>query len=235
MTALVSLHAFAPSPGLLRQAAAVRPALQPGQMVVHKGSFVEQRIALKDAFILLRGARAAANKKFVPKTTNADVLKVIRYWTDAVEGFGKKKGASQSGRDRWFEKARAYLSNIISKKDGAEFSANEEFWQGELARVAIWLDSLSAVPSRYKMAIESISESASERKDDVVDAAKTVASGVVDVASNVADGVGTVLAAPLKGFARSLGVTPTNAALALAAVGGIGYLTLRSRKKRKTT
>ena len=202
-------------------------------MVVLKGSFPDQRRAIRDAFIDLRGFRIGRDHQPYPKTTNADVKAIIGNWSDAVRRFGRSSD-DKSARDRWTAISKAYLQDIATKPPNEEFGENKRFWQSELFRVSIWLNSFGAIPSEGQMFKESVIESI----DELPSTLGSVAGAVGDVLSDVASGAGSVLAAPIKSFARGLGITPVNATIALAAVGGVGYAVMRSRKisrKKGTT
>jgi len=206
----------APRPALLRQAGPVRTP------VIRKGSFVEQRIAIKDALGRVRGRRLAANKKTVPTSTVGDVIDVAEAWSKAISRFGNKSGdKDKSTRARFARFVRDSVRPSLSLGRSAGFPAklNEQFWQRELSRVAIWLDGLSAVVPPWRLALDSVVEAIKEAPALTGD--KIVALG---------EAAGAAVAAPVKGLASAFGITPRNVLFGLAVVGA-GVVLFRKVKR----
>lgn len=185
----------------LRNAGADKPArrapqIKRGVVNVEKPNFIDQRLEMKRAYEELRGFDIGGNSKKVPRTTNADVAQVIRYWSTSVVQFGATRtNHDEPAAQQWWAAVKRAGEHMAGKDPNDTYVDNEAFWQRDLARVAIWLNSLGAVPTKASLAWSAFTEAAVE--------APGVVAGTV---ASVGKKAGEVAVAPIKGAAEAMGI-----------------------------
>lgn len=124
---------------------------------------VGRRLELLKAFAASRGTMVGANRKAVPRTTGQDVRGLVEYWTRELESNPPPPlDKSLSSRGEWARAAKSALELAATIPPGATYPENPRFWQRDLAKVAIYLDSLSVVPSEFDLALEAVQEAIRE-------------------------------------------------------------------------
>jgi len=145
-------------------------------------------VELKRAYGDLRGADVGPNRKLVPRTTNADVLQLAERWTKELRKAKDKRSYSRAKAD--WQKCLDEVARLARGADpGAVYAHNQQFWQRYTARLAIHLESVKGLPSRWDLAVESIKESVAELPDRAVD----VARGTGQAAKAAAKGAGSII------------------------------------------
>lgn len=202
----------------LAAAAATPQSLAPvpqGTMHVKKGDFVGMAIAMRKAFLKVRGPDLTQGGPLVPKTTNKDALSVARYWTEATRRF--KKGATKTGQPkRWL----AYANSVsgaatTARAPNALFEDNHRLWR-EVTSIAGYLSAMRGpTPSKWDYAWDAIKDSASELPNTLAGA------------GNIA---GRVLAAPIVGASSALGINSKTLLTGAALVGVSVFVTSRILK-----
>lgn len=186
-----------------------------GMMHVKKGDFVGMAIAMRKAFLKVRGPDLTRGGAVFPKTTNKDVLSITRYWTEATRRF--KKGATKTGQPkRW----RAYAASAsgaatTARAPNALFEDNYRLWR-EVASIAGYLSAMRGpTPSKWDYAWDSIKESVGDLPDALAGAGNTA---------------GRVLAAPIAGASNALGINSKTLLTGAALVGVSVFITSRILK-----
>ena len=147
---------------------------------------VTQWAQLKRVYVTKRGSDAGRNRKAIPRTTNADIKQLADYWHGEYlqEMIGRPKALDKdrASRKRWVEAKRTIDRQLAHADPNAVYAVNEWFWQDATSRLAIYLESRKALPSKASLLIESVSETVQEGVDGAVNAAKDAVSTVVDQA-----------------------------------------------------
>ena len=159
----------------------------------------------------LRGRFAAAtpggqNRKAIPRTTFGDVAQLAKYWHNEL--FARRLLRNPSARDKspasrkcWLTAKRKIDEQLRSAATSSLYPENEWFWQVATRRLAIYLESRKAIPSRTELLIDSVRETVEEHAE----MAKNLAKRAVEAAggetlSNLRTGVlivGSLAAAAL--------------------------------------
>jgi len=197
MQTIPSLASLAATPAPVPKAPMAPDGLAPvpaGTMQVRKGDFVAMALAMKQAFMKVRGPERSPSKTTIyPKTTNTDVRTLIQYWTEATQRY--KKGHVKSGQpERW----QAYAAIAApaaraasSHAPNAVYTNNFKLWR-EIANIAMYLEAIQGPrPSKWEYAWDAIKDSASDLPDTLAGA------------GNVA---GRILVAPIAGASSALGI-----------------------------
>lgn len=187
-----------------------------GTMHVQKGDFVMMAVAMRKAFLKVRGPDFLDKSTAIfPKTTNKDALSIARYWTEATRRF--KKGATKTGQPkRWL----AYANSVsgaatTAKAPDTLFEDNYLLWR-EVGSIAGYLSAMRGpTPSKWDYAWDSIKESAGELPN------------VLAGAGNVA---GRVIASPVAGISSALGINSKTLLTGAALVGVSVFVTSRILK-----
>ncbi len=112
-------------------------------------------VELKRAYGELRGADVGPNRKLMPRTTNADVLQLAERWTKELRK-AKDKGSYSRAKAEWQE----CLDDVARFTNGADpkaaYAQNLRFWQHYTARLAIHLESVKGLPSKWDLVAESV-------------------------------------------------------------------------------
>ena len=145
-------------------------------------------VELKRAYGELRGADLGPNRKLVPRTTNADVLQLAERWTKELRK-AKGKGTYSRAKAEWQE----CLDDVARFTNGADpkaaYAQNQRFWQHYTARLAIHLESVKGLPSKWDLVAESVVESIYELPARAGD----VARGTGKAATAAAKGAGSLI------------------------------------------
>ena len=131
---------------------------------------VRQWVALKQLYARKRGSDADRNKKAIPRTTNGDAKQLVQYWHGEYlsDVIGKPKALDRSlaSRKEWVARKRALDRALAGADPNATYRANEQFWH-DTGRLAIYLESRKAIPTRTEIFFESVGETVSEHVDSV--------------------------------------------------------------------
>ena len=145
-------------------------------------------LELKRAYAELRGADAGPNRKLVPRTTNADVMQLAERWTEELRKT-HGKGHYDRARTRWQACLDEVAGNARGKDPDAAYAENPRFWQEHTRRLAVHLESVKGLPSRWDLAVQSVKESFAELPQRIGDAGR----GTRDAARAAARGAGSLL------------------------------------------
>ncbi len=185
----LSLGAFAAAAHpTLRQASATS-AIPTGIMRVRKGDFVSMRFAMRDAFLEARGVDSSKQDGVAaPKTTNEDARAIARYWSEALQRFGKGVGGAWP-RD-WRTYAKRVQSQTAGRPKAQTYSENYQLWR-EVTKLAIHLNSIrGARPSEWSYAWEALKESAAELPENLASAGQAIGRVAVSPIAGAAKGLG---------------------------------------------
>lgn len=201
-------RAAAPAP----QSLAPVPA---GTMQVRKGDFVGMGLAMRKAFLKVRGPNLTRPGPVFPNTTNQDAIAITRYWTDATRQF--RKGPTKTGQPKQWQNYANPASRAAEAAGApnALHADNANLWR-EVASIASYLSAMRGPsPSKWDYAWESIKDSASELPDTLAGA------------GNVA---GRIIAAPVAGISSALGINAKTLLTGAALVGVSVFVTSRILK-----
>ncbi len=183
------------------------PQIDRGVLQVQKGNYVDQRLAMKEAYAKLRGFDVGTKGKGIPRTTNADVVQIAQYWTTSVVRFGISRRADDKAPLRnWREAMSRVSTNVVGKEPGDTYVDNERFWERDVGRIAIWLNSLGVIPTKASLAWSAFKEAVVESPRVVADAVVTAGKKAADVAEKTGEIATDIVTAPFEGAARSLGI-----------------------------
>lgn len=180
-----------PEPNRLRNSPRVLSISQPD----HVRLWVE----LKRQYTALRGARTGRNRKPIPKTTRADVLQMATRWSRELTGAQRRAAQTandRSERDRWQRCLTIIDADAAAANESLPLAVNQAFWDCS-RRLAIYLESLKIRPSRWRLLVESVTESVAELPGRVTDAGRSVAEVASSGAQTVAIAAALVAAALL--------------------------------------
>ena len=154
----------------------------------------------------------------VPRTTNADVLQLATYWTNALASAPKVMG--YDGVKAKWEVALADVNRLAKPGNpGDVYPMNNAFWRRAL-EVAIQVAIGDEAPSKWDLFVGSVKDSITHLPETLEGAAETG----VEVVEDTAHAAGKVVAAAGKGLFSGIG-TPV-----LVGAGVLGaYLLLRDR------
>ena len=170
-----------------------------------KNDHVLQWAEFKRLYVADRGSDAGQNRKAIPRTTFGDIAQLAKYWhNEYLRELLRNPSArdkSPASRKRWLAAKRKIDEQLRSAAKSSQYPENEWFWQVATRRLAIYLESRKAIPSRTELLIESLRETVEEHAET----AKKLAKRAVDAAggetlSNLKTGVlivGSLAAAAL--------------------------------------
>ena len=179
------LDSFVPHSEAPRNAPSPTKKANPQIVVARHSDAVVRWVKLKQMYVDLRGASVGKNKKLIPHTTNSDVLQLAAAWSREV---GKVKADSASQRSehkRWQRCMETVKQHADPSKPDAIYPRNEEFWQECTSRLAIYLESRKAVPSKWTLLKESVVETLEEIPGALGDATHATAGAVADAGGAV--------------------------------------------------
>lgn len=187
----LSLGAFAVAAHPALRQASPASTVPAGVMRVRKGDFLSMRFAMRDAFLEARGVDSSKiDGVAAPKTTNEDALAVARYWSEALQRFGK--GVDGAWPRDWRTYAVRIQTLTTGKPSAQTYSENYQLWR-EVTKLAIHLNSIrGAQPSEWSYAWEALKESAAELPENLASAGQAL---------------GRVAVSPITGAAQGLGLT----------------------------
>lgn len=164
-------------------------------------------------------AGAAGPDKFIPRTTNADVIALADYWSKQLASVKKVFGAA-GVEERW-RAAMADVDAVARKGDpNAIYPKNNAFWRA-LQQTAIHVAVADEAPSKSDLAIEAVKDSIKSLPENIKAGANAVSNAVADVAH----GAGRIANEAGKGLFAGFG-TP------LLVGGALVGLFLISRNRR---
>ena len=158
----------------------------------------------------------------IPRTTNADVVALVDYWNRQLAD--AKQITGRDGVERGWKAALIDVDAIARKGDQkALYVKNNAFWR-ELKETALHVDVAEGTPSKWDLAIDSVTDSIKKLPDRLASGASKAA----DVAGDIARGAGKIANQAGQGLFAGLGVP-------LLLGGGVlgAYLIARSRKTKE--
>ncbi len=199
-------------------------------VVISERTAPEQFVALKEIMVKLRGFDLIPGKKVsvrIPRTTNADVRKLLGIWTAELV-----RAATTTGQKKLWDKivvkwepfAADMLRRMAGEPPDEPNLDNVRFWTST-AKLAIELASINALPSEWDFAVEALAEAIIEAPAVVLDVTKKAAGKIGDVAAKVATGAGKVVGSAAGGFFEGFGLA------GVALIAGAAYV-YTSRRKR---
>jgi hypothetical protein len=142
-----------------------------GAVTVAESSFPTQWARQKEEYTQLRGFDVGRNTKPIPRTTLADAEDLLQYW-------GRQGGNSTHLDAKWWRtfETSVRLGIIVAEvlpgnNESILFPDNQALWDG-LQRRATNLASTTAIPTRWEMATEAISEAIDDVRERAGDVAK---------------------------------------------------------------
>lgn len=162
----------------------------PTTITVDAQDAVKWWATIKTRFAELRGFDLGDAQKPIPRTTIADVMSVATAISEALARVRRDTHADRSIRERWRREMAAIEDARRAQKPTDPYPHNARFWQSSTARVAIHLESVKVLPSRWILAVDSVGESVAELPGRVGGAARTVAGGAGDT-------IGALFSSPL--------------------------------------
>ncbi|MCG8419453.1 MAG: hypothetical protein MJE77_16100 [Proteobacteria bacterium] len=145
---------------------------------------VRQWIALKRTYVAERGSDTGRFGKAIPRTTHGDVRQLTDYWhgeySREVVRSPRALDRDRASRRHWVNSKRRIDAQLLNANPGTPYPHNEWFWQDATSKLALYLDSRKAVPSRTQLIVESVRETVS----DHIDATADRASEAIDQAGN---------------------------------------------------
>jgi hypothetical protein len=154
----------------------------------------------------------------IPRTTNADVLQIATYWTQALAD-AKKVMGYDSAKQKW-QVALADVEKLAKPgKPDDVYPKNNEFWRRSWT-VAVQVAIGDESPKKWDLVVESVKESITKLPDTLGDATKKV----TEVIADVAEVAGKIASSAGRGFLSGFG-TPL---LIGAGLVGLFFIT-RSR------
>ena len=177
---------------LARPPAAQRNADEPGEpnlelVVGQHSDAVVRWVKLKQMFVKLRGGSPAKNHKVVPRTTNGDVLQLAAAWSRELAKVSPNSDHQRSDHKRWQSAMETVKNNADPTRPNALYPRNEEFWQDHSTRLAIYLESRKATPSKWTLLKESFVETLADVPGALGNATHATAGAVADAGGAVAD------------------------------------------------
>jgi len=138
----------------------------------------------------------------IPRTVNAEVVKLAAYWNAAWRKLENKRGVllgslpTEQGLDGLKKRWQAVMSDVNEIAEPGKvddvYPRNHEFWR-EAFELAQTLDQFSELPSKFDIAIDV----ASTIPDRFADVMGTIAHTVGDLAHKAGDAVATSIGRPL--------------------------------------
>jgi hypothetical protein len=84
------------------------------------------------------------------------------------------RDSDKESRKRWIKAKQRIDRELASASPTVMYRDNEWFWQAETARLAQYLESFKAIPSRLTLAKEALAEVANERLQDIENAGEAL-------------------------------------------------------------
>ncbi|MEO7733336.1 MAG: hypothetical protein ABIY55_20410 [Kofleriaceae bacterium] len=139
----------------------------------------------------------------IPRTTNADIVKLADYWAKQLAGFvpkailgGKNTMGLEGQLKRWSE-LMADVDKLARKgRSDDVYPKNWEFWHesiGLATNLAVWEEA----PSKFDLALDSTKQALSDLPGRIADAAGAVAEAVGHVAHEAGAGLLSGLGKPI--------------------------------------
>jgi hypothetical protein len=134
----------------------------------------------------------------IPRTLNAEVIKLAAYWNDAWQRLESRRGAlpTEHGLDTLKKRWQAVMKDVheIAEASKVEdvYSKNHEFWRESFA-LAQTLDLFNELPSKLDIAWD-VTKTLPDRLADVVG---KVAHAIGDIAHKAGEGVTSGLGKPI--------------------------------------
>lgn len=166
----------------------------------------------------------------VPRSTNADVLQLAAFWTQALrEPKATREAGYETVRARWSAIQRNLEAHARGADPNAVYPKNHAFWR-TAASVAVHVAaSLQYGLSDAQRWMASIGESLQGATDRAKELASAVASGVRETVADVAHGAGKIINEGARGLLGGIGTPLLIGGGALAA-----FLLLRQREPART-
>lgn len=141
-------------------------------------------------------------KRFIPRTTNADVIALADYWTKQLATVKRVMGHA-AVESRW----RASLANVDALArhgdPNAVYPKNNAFWR-DLQHTAIHVAVADEAPSKNDMMLDAVKESIVNLPQNIKAGAAAVASGAADIAGSVGKIAGEAGKGLFNGFGAPL-------------------------------
>lgn len=140
----------------------------------------------------------------VPRTTNADIVRLADYWAKQLSGFVTKvligtvtNSMGLEGQSRRWSTILEDVESLARKgKPDDVYPKNHEFWRetlGLATNLGVWHE----VPSPFELAVESTKQAVSDLPGRIADAAGTVAHAIGNIAHEAGSGLLSGLGKPL--------------------------------------
>jgi hypothetical protein len=155
-------------------------------------------------FDLREGTAAAPGSTMkIPRTTNADIVKLADYWAKQLAGFVPKAilgGKNTMGLEGQLKRWSELMEDVdkLGRKGQAEdvYPKNWEFWHesiGLATNLAVWEEA----PTAFDLALDSTKQALSDLPGRIADAAGAVAQAVGHVAHEAGAGLLSGLGKPI--------------------------------------
>ena len=135
---------------------------------------VDQWLAFVRLYKDKRGSDAGPFNKAIPRTTNGDVKQLSDYWhneylLEVMRPLALDRDLAS--RKRWIEAKRTIDQQLAHADPNALYANNVWFWNDATSKLALYLQSRKAVPTRATLMAEAVDETIQEG----IQAAKDVA------------------------------------------------------------
>jgi len=149
-----------------------------------QGDHVLHWVQLKQMYKAKRGSFAGKFGLAVPYATNGDVALLVKWWDNELRRELMRNlfanDQSPSSVKQWYEHKAKIDKHIAGADKTAVYPENDWFWDEATKRLAIYLQSRKAIPSRSELMIDAIGETVVEHGQAVKELAKDAASTVTD-------------------------------------------------------
>jgi len=143
-------------------------------------------------------------EKPIPRTTNADVIKLADYWSEQLASV-KRVINHDAVVKRW----RAALDDVdqLARHGQADalYPKNNAFWRA-LSHTATHVSAADEAPTTWDIAIDSLKDSLEHLPENLKAGAETIVRKAAGLAGELAHGVGTIASQAGRGLFAGLGV-----------------------------
>jgi len=156
-------------------------------LTIQSGDAVRLWVELKKTYVAMRGSDPDRSGKAVPRTTNADIKQLAARWSHELSKSKRPKlDADKSTRTEWAA-CLAEVEHLTAGVDpNSTYAKNEKFWQVYTKRLAVYLESLKVVPSRWELATAAIKEAVVELPETMGRATRATASAAASLVKDPA-------------------------------------------------
>jgi hypothetical protein len=188
-----------------------RNAAGPAQKIITEGTTEKMWNAQREEMMKARGfdvreptATIGGTAMKVPRTTNADIVRLADYWAKQLAAFVPRAllgGVSNTmGLQGQLKRWSAVMEDIdkLARKSKPDelYPKNHEFWYetiGLATNLAVW----GEVPTKFELAVESTKQAAADLPGRIAGAAGAVAKAVGDAAREAGAGLLSGMGKPL--------------------------------------